>query len=122
MVTMTYSDAVVRLSHHLTPEFLTELYQYARTVLPEEEIVKRFLVLSPDLLKPGSEQADTSNMSVEEQQPPSVQDVQDSSTSASTPSQPTQSTSAASDDGSVNKTNQNCFFTKTTPYPNRKKS
>ncbi len=122
MVTMTYSDAVVRLSHHLTPEFLTELYQYARSVLPEEEIVKRFLVLSPDLLKPGSEQADTSNMSVEEQQPPSVQDAQDSSTSASTPTQPTQSTSAASDDGSVNKKNRNRFFTKTTPYPNRKKS
>jgi hypothetical protein len=125
MVTMTYSDAVVRLSHHLTPEFLIELYQYARSVLPEEEIVRRFLVLSPDLLKPGSEQADTSNMSVEEQQPPSIQDVQDSATSAtsaSTPTQPTQSTSAASDDGSVNKSNRNRFFTKTTPYPNRKKS
>ncbi len=45
MVTMSYSDAILRLSHHLTTEFLTELYQYARSALPDDEIVKRFLIL-----------------------------------------------------------------------------
>jgi hypothetical protein len=49
MVTMNYSEAVVKLSHHLTSEFLIELYEYARSALPEEEIVKRFLVSTGDL-------------------------------------------------------------------------
>jgi hypothetical protein len=118
MVTMNYSEAVVKLSHHLTSEFLIELYEYARSALPEEEIVKRFLVLTPDLLKPGAEQANVSNMSVEEQQP---SDVQDSSTSASAPAQPTQSTTDASDSYSdVTKKNRDRFFTKPAPYSKKK--
>jgi hypothetical protein len=70
MVTLTYSEAVVKLPQHLTNEFLIELYEYARTVLPDEEIVERFLVLSPDLLKPGSglDPANSSAMSVDDQQ------------------------------------------------------
>jgi len=72
MVTLTYSEAVVRMPHHLSNEFLVELYQYARSVLPDEEIVERFLVISPDLLKPGPGAADTSaqdsSMSPEEHQ------------------------------------------------------
>jgi hypothetical protein len=66
MVTMNYSEAVVKLSHHLSTEFLIELYEYAKSVLPDEEIVERFLVLSPDLLKPSSGHADLSAMSVDE--------------------------------------------------------
>jgi hypothetical protein len=69
MVTLSYTDAVVRLPHHLSNEFLIELYEYARSVLPDVEIVKRFLVLSPDLLKPGSGHADSSSMSLDDQPP-----------------------------------------------------
>ncbi len=69
MVTMNYTEAVTRLPHHLTTEFLIELYEYARSVLPDEEIVERFLVLSPDLVKPGSGHADTSTMSTDEPTP-----------------------------------------------------
>jgi len=60
MVTLTYSEAVEKLPHHLSNEFLIELYQYAKSVLPDEEIVERFLVLSPDLLTPGLGPADSS--------------------------------------------------------------
>jgi hypothetical protein len=77
MVTLTYSEAVVRMPHHLTNEFLVELYQYARSVLPDEEIVERFLVISPDLLKPGSGAADISanesSMSMDDHQAPSME-------------------------------------------------
>jgi len=109
MVTMTYSDAVVRLSHHLTAEFLIELYEYAKSALPEEEVVKRFLVLTPDLLKPGAEQANISNMSVEEQQP-SDSNEQSTSTAevAPPPAKPTQ---VATDTYSnVTKKNRDHFF------------
>jgi hypothetical protein len=70
MVTLTYTDAVQKMPHHLSNEFLIELYEYARSVLPDEEIVERFLVLSPDLLKSGSGSGlnDASAMSVDEQQ------------------------------------------------------
>ncbi len=70
MVTLNYTDAVLKMPHHLSNEFLVELYEYAKTVLPDEEIVDRFLVLSPDLLKPnpGSGSADASAMSIDEQQ------------------------------------------------------
>ncbi len=47
---MTYTKAVQQLSHHLTHSFLQDLYQYAKTNLPEAEIVERFLILTPDLL------------------------------------------------------------------------
>ncbi len=115
MVTMTYSTAVVRLSHHLTTDFLVELYQYAKSALPDEEIVERFLVLSPDLLKPGVEQADTSNasnMSVDEpEQQAAIQE------STSTPDQPDNSDTATNGSGpSVHKKNKGRFFQKSKPY------
>jgi len=47
---LTYTEAVQQLSHHLTHSFLKELYLYAKTNLPEREIAERFLVLTPDLL------------------------------------------------------------------------
>jgi hypothetical protein len=51
MVTsLTYTQAVQQLPQHFTLSFLRDLYQYARTNLPEKEIVERFLVLTPDLL------------------------------------------------------------------------
>jgi hypothetical protein len=70
MVTLSYTKAVLKMPHHLSNEFLVELYKYAKSVLPDEEIVERFLVLSPDLLNPnpGSELVDASAMSVDEQQ------------------------------------------------------
>jgi hypothetical protein len=77
MVTLTYSAAVQKLPHHLSNEFLVELYEYAKSVLSDEEIVEKFLVLSPDLLKPGLGDADastnTSAMSMDYQ--PAVQDA-----------------------------------------------
>jgi hypothetical protein len=70
MVTLSYTDAVLKMPHHLSNEFLIELYKYAKSVLPDEEIVERFLVLSPDLLtpNPGTGLVDASAMSVDEQQ------------------------------------------------------
>jgi hypothetical protein len=51
MVTsLTYVQAVQQLPHHFTLSFLRELYQYARTNLPENEVIERFLILTPDLL------------------------------------------------------------------------
>jgi hypothetical protein len=115
MVTMTYSDAVVRLSHHLTTDFLVELYQYTKSTLPDEEIVKRFLVLSPDLLKPGVEQADNSNvsnMSVDEQEQQAANQE-----STSTTDQPDNSETATNDSSiSVHKKNKGRFFQKSRPY------
>ena len=70
MVTLSYTKAVQKMPHHLSNEFLVELYKYAKSVLPDEEIVERFLVLSPDLLNPnpGSGLVDASAMSVDEHQ------------------------------------------------------
>lgn len=51
MVTsLSYIQAVQQLPHHLTLSFLRDLYQYARTNLPEREVIERFLILTPDLL------------------------------------------------------------------------
>jgi hypothetical protein len=50
LTSLTYTEAVVSLSHHLTTEFLVELSQFARTNLSEKQIAERFLVLSPDYL------------------------------------------------------------------------
>jgi hypothetical protein len=51
MVTsLTYTKAIQQLPHHLTLSFLQELFHYAKTNLPEKEIIERFLILTPDLL------------------------------------------------------------------------
>jgi hypothetical protein len=66
MVTsLSYTKAIQQLSHHLTHSFLLDLYQFAKTNLPEAEIVERFLVLTPDLLL-GSPAADPQPMSVDD--------------------------------------------------------
>ncbi len=123
MTTLTYSEAVVRLPQHLSNEFLIELYEYAKSVLPDKEIVERFLVLSPDLLKPGSGSIDDSaNMSVDEQLPAQdliegedtvpVQDIQ-----PEPEQEPLQGTSSGS--GDVSKNNKGHFLKdrkKSTPY------
>jgi hypothetical protein len=112
MVTLSYSKAVVKLSHHLTLEFLSEIYEYARTSIPEDEITERFLILSPDLLQKASGSANLSLMSVDE---PVVQDVHGSTPPALDP--PTsQSTPGNSDDFIITKKNKNRFFKKTAPY------
>jgi hypothetical protein len=64
LTSLTYTKAISKLSHHLTLDFLKELYHYARTNLPEEEVVERFLVLGSDLLCTSSE--DLISMSVDE--------------------------------------------------------
>jgi len=119
MVTMNYTDAITKLSHHLSLEFLTELYEYARSVLPDEEIVERFMILSPDLLKPSSGHADLSAMSTDEPQVPSSheeasEDTEQAEVEASNPSQGTSSGFAE-----VKKKNKDRFFKdkkKSTPY------
>jgi hypothetical protein len=50
VTSLTYTKAVQKMSHHLSIPFLKELYQYARSNLPEGEVTERFLVLGPDLL------------------------------------------------------------------------
>jgi hypothetical protein len=119
MVTMNYTDAITKLSHHLSLEFLTELYEYARSVLPDEEIVERFMILSPDLLKPSSGHADLSAMSTDEPQVPSSheeasENTEQAEVEASNPSQGTSSGFAE-----VKKKNKDRFFKdkkKSTPY------
>jgi len=116
MVTMTYSDAVTRLPQHLSKDFLIELYEYARSVLPDEEIVERFLVLSPDLLKPGSGHADISTMStdepIDEETPAEGSSVQsgegETSQAVNVSTNPTQGTSSDADD--VSKKNKGRYF------------
>ncbi len=124
MVALTYSEAIVKLPHHLTNEFLIELYEYARTVLPDEEIVERFLVLSPDLLKPGSglDNANSSAMSVNDQQAAQGQDVAEEVETENEPeASPTQGQEQDVSGGSckVNKKNKNPYIPdkkKNTPY------
>ncbi len=124
MVTLTYSEAIVRLPQHLSTDFLIELYEYAKSVLPDEEIVERFLVLSPDLLKPGSGHADNSSMSIDE--PPPAADHTSSNEGEAEDAEPladapdANSTEGPSADFiEVNKKNKNRFFKdkkKNTPY------
>jgi hypothetical protein len=119
-VTMNYTDAITKLSHHLSIEFLTELYEYARSVLPDDEIVERFLVLSPDLLRPSSDHADLSAMSTDEPQPeatapqPTNEEASSVEVAADGLSQGTSSSSVE-----VKKKNKDSFFKdkkKATPY------
>jgi hypothetical protein len=68
----TYTQAIQKLSHHLTQDFLKELYHFARTNLPESEVAEKFLILSSDLLCTSPE--DPNSMSIDEGQvaPPPV--------------------------------------------------
>ncbi len=50
VVSLSYTKTVQQMSHHLTTAFLTELSEFARSNLPEEEVRDRFLVLSPDFI------------------------------------------------------------------------
>jgi hypothetical protein len=50
ITSLTYTKAIQQLPQHLSLPFLQDLYQYARTNLPEKEITERFLILTPDLL------------------------------------------------------------------------
>jgi hypothetical protein len=45
----TYSKAIQKFPQHLSLEFLRDLYLFAKTNLPEREVMERFLVLTPDL-------------------------------------------------------------------------
>jgi hypothetical protein len=50
LTSLNYIQAVQSLSHLLSPEFLSELTLFARTNLPETEVIERFLLLGPDCL------------------------------------------------------------------------
>jgi hypothetical protein len=89
VTSLTYTEAVQQLSHHLTHDFLRELFLFAKTNLPEREVVERFLVLSPDLLTDSQVEP----MAVDEPQallPPQVQEqaVQNQFIIATAPSTP----------------------------------
>lgn len=47
----SYTEAVQRFSHHLSPEFLRECSQFAHTNLSLDSLLPTFLVLSPDLVQ-----------------------------------------------------------------------
>ncbi len=64
LLSYSYTKTVEKLSHHLTLEFLKDLYKFARTNLPEDEVTERFLVLTSDLLCTTS--PDLLSMSVDE--------------------------------------------------------
>ncbi len=93
LVSYTYSKVISKLAYHLSLDFLKELYHYARTNLPEEEVAERFLILSSDLLCTST--GDLISMSVDEgagttPPPPVPNPVPDISVSA--PGQPSSST------------------------------
>jgi hypothetical protein len=119
MVTMKYTEAITKLSHHLSIEFLTELYEYARSVLPDEEIVERFIVLSPDLLKPNSGHADLSTTSTDEPQNPQAMETASEETDQAEVDAPSPTQGTSSGFAEVKKKNKDRFFKdkkKTTPY------
>ncbi len=72
VTSLTYTQAIQSLAHPLTIDFLQELFLYAKTNLPEKEVIDRFLVLRPDLLSgpQGSQQLEP--MSVDESAPQSA--------------------------------------------------
>jgi hypothetical protein len=95
--------------------------------LPDEEIVERFLVLSPDLLNPGLGNADSSIMSMDD--PPSAQAPQEEDVveevepdqDEDIPTADQQGTSGSNTD--VKKKNKNRFLkdkTRSAPYTKSK--
>jgi hypothetical protein len=86
VTSLTYTEAIQQLSQHLSLPFLQDLYQYAKTNLPEKEVPERFLILTPDLLLgSGSDQL---SMSVDESQPPQPQALAQATNAIATISQP----------------------------------
>jgi hypothetical protein len=69
----TYSQAIQKFPQHLSLEFLRDLYLYAKTSLPEREVVERFLILTPDLFDIPPQQPNSTedeSMVVDESQNP----------------------------------------------------
>jgi hypothetical protein len=62
----TYSEAIQKFPHHLTLEFLRDLYLFAKTNLPEREVIDRFLILTPDLFDVPQAQPEPEGMAVDE--------------------------------------------------------
>ncbi len=88
ITSLTYTKAIQQLPQHLSLTFLQDLYKYAKTNLPEKEILERFLILTPDLLL-GS-QPDQLSMSVDDpnsQQPDPAAPVPTPSSIATAPLQ-----------------------------------
>jgi hypothetical protein len=54
----TYAQAIQKFPQHLSFEFLRDLYLFAKTNLPEREVVERFLILTPDLFDIPPQQSD----------------------------------------------------------------
>jgi hypothetical protein len=124
MVSLSYTEAVTQLPQHLSPEFLTELCQYARTGVPESELADRFLILNPDLIHPGdSHEPDASLVSMDESQPQAISSPSAPTVAADQPSassQPAATPATPSDTSSgftlVSKKNRSRFFNKPAPY------
>ncbi len=68
ITSLTYTKAIQQLPQHLSLPFLQDLYQYAKTNLPEKEVIERFLILTPDLLLGAP--PEQLSMSVDETNPP----------------------------------------------------
>jgi hypothetical protein len=73
VTSLSYTEAIQQLPHHLTLSFLQDLYQYAKTNLPEKEVIERFLILTPDLLlgeTPEPPPTEHQSMSIDVPPPP----------------------------------------------------
>jgi hypothetical protein len=87
--------------------------------LPDKEIVERFIVLSPDILKPNSGHADLSAMSTDEPQNPSAIETASEGTDQAEVDAPNHPQGTFSGFVEVKKKNKDRFFKdkkKTTPY------
>lgn len=51
VTTFSFTEAVQRFSHHLTPEFLADCSRFAHTNLSLDSLQPTFLVLSPDFIQ-----------------------------------------------------------------------
>jgi hypothetical protein len=64
LLSYSYTKTVEKLSHHLTLGFLKDLYTFARTNLPDDEVAERFLILTSDLMCTSTQ--DLLSMSIDE--------------------------------------------------------
>jgi hypothetical protein len=117
----TYSQTIQKFPQHLTLDFLRDLYLYAKTNLPEREVVERFLILTPDLFDVPLAQPEQVPMAVDEAPVQDIPPVQSPAVSAVTvaPTSASPSTSAITSPGANLQTTPQPFpgagFTVSTP-------
>jgi hypothetical protein len=91
----TYTQAIQKFPQHLTLDFLRELFLYARTNLPQSEVVERFLILTPDLVSGIPEPSEPMIVDENASQPPTSQPPPSTPPAVSTPSPGGETTSVA---------------------------